>query len=367
LKILLLISAAALVVQMLYFILFFSRISFHRDKKHIPATMEGVSIIICAKNESVQLKKNLSLILEQDYPEFEVIVVNDCSEDDSLDYLYAMAAQYPRLQIRDIKQESKVIQGKKYPLTIGIKAAMYDKVLLTDADCSPVSNQWIRLMTDAYTDTKEIVIGYAPYEKQKGFLNKWIRFDTFYSGLQYLSFSKAGLTYMGVGRNLSYKKKIFFDNNVFVKRPELFSGDDDLFINAVAKGDNATVQLAKESFMISEPKTTWESWTHQKERHLSTARYYRGIHKFLLALLPFMHVVFYVFLILTLLYSSDWKYAMILLLGRWVIEGIIFYPSMKRLNEKDIFSLFPLFDILLCVYYIRFISPALVTKTSKWK
>lgn len=328
---------------------------------------EGVSVIICAKNESAQLKKNLPLILEQDYSEFEVIVVNDCSEDDSADYLYAMAVQYSKLQIRDIKQGSKLIQGKKYPLTLGIKAASYDKVLLTDADCSPVSNQWIHSMMGTYTNDKEIVLGYAPYEKKEGFLNKCIRFDTFYSALQYLSFAKSGLPYMGVGRNLSYVKKLFFANNVFVKRPELFSGDDDLFVNAVAQGSNTTVQLAKESFMISEPKTTWEGWAHQKYRHLSTARYYRSIHKFLLALLPTVHVAFYAFLILTILYSPFWQYALILLCGRWIIEGLIFYPAMKRLNEKDIFLLFPLFDLLLCVYYIRFISPALVTKTPKWK
>jgi len=333
----------------------------------MPENPEGVSIIICAKNEAVHLKKNLPLILGQNYPEFEVVVVNDCSVDDSADYLYAIAAQYPRLQIRDIKQSSKLIQGKKYPLTVGIKAATYNKVLLTDADCTPVSEKWISLMMGAYTGDKEIILGYAPYEKQKGFLNKCIRFETFYSALQYLSFAKAGLPYMGVGRNLSYKKKIFFDNNVFVKRPELFSGDDDLFINAVARGSNTTLQLAKESFMVSEPKTSWEGWANQKQRHLSTARHYRGIHKFLLALLPTMHIIFYLFLVLTLMYSHYWQYAISLLLARWVIEGLVFFSAMRRLNEKDIFSFFPLFDLLLLVYYIRFASPALVNKTSKWK
>ena len=332
----------------------------------MPEKPEGISIVICAKNESIHLKENLPLILEQDYPEFEVIVVNDCSMDDSADYLYAMAARYPKLQIRDIKQGSKLIQGKKYPLTVGIKAAVYDKVLLTDADCSPVSNQWIKLMTASYKD-KEIVLGYAPYQKKEGFLNKCIRFETFYSALQYLSYARAGVPYMGVGRNMSYKKKLFFDNNVFVKRTELFSGDDDLFINAVARGRNTTIQLAKESFMISEAKTTWEDWTNQKQRHLSTARYYRALHKFLLGLLPIAHMAFYAFVILTFVYSSFWQYALALILGRWLIEGVIFYPAMKRLNEKDIFLLFPLFDVLLFVYYIRFASPALVNKTSKWK
>lgn len=367
-EILLPICAAALAVQMLYFLIFFSRISFFRTKIIMPERYEGISVVICAKNEAAQLKKNLRSILEQDYPEFEVIVVNDCSEDDSADYLYAMAAQYPRLQIRDIKQSSKIIQGKKYPLTLGIKAAVYNKVLLTDADCVPSSNQWIKLMAAAYVNNdKDIVIGYAPYEKKAGFLNKCIRFETFYSALQYLSFAKSGLAYMGVGRNLSYKKKLFFENNVFVKRPELFSGDDDLFINAVAKNNNTTLQLAKESFMLSAPKTKWEDWAHQKQRHLSTARHYKLLHRFLLVVLPVTHILFYIFLLLLVVYSPYWQYALALLFGRWFIEGVIFYPAMKRLNEKDIFLLFPVFDILLLVYYIRFASPALVNKTSKWK
>lgn len=355
-------------VQVFFYLFFFSRLAFYSTKKKKQATLEPVTIIVCARNEFANLQKNLPLILEQEYePGFEVMVVNDVSYDETHDLLFDLSAKYPHLQYRNIQQESRVLAGKKFALTIGLKAAAYEKVLLTDADCTPVSKQWITKMLSRFLDKKDIVISYSPYKKYKGLLNKFIRFETFYSALQYLSLALARMPYMGVGRNLAYRKKLFFEKNVFVRKPNLLSGDDDLFINEAATSRNTTVQLDKDAFMHSEPKQNWEDWWFQKSRHVSTGRYYKLRHQFFLGLHSLSHLLFYCSLILLLVYSNFYIACGIVFSVRFILQSIVFYGVMKKLDELDLYILFPILDLLFLVYYFRLFPALLKTKHSRWK
>lgn len=354
-------------IQFFYFLFFFLRVAWYRNKtpKSIPLT--PVTVVVCAKDEANNLIKNLPALLEQDYQKYEVLVVNDNSVDESLDVLYDLSFKYPHLTIRDLKQESKVLLGKKYALTIGLKAAKYDIVVLTDADCVPASKNWLKEMRLKFEENKDVVLGYAPYKKYPGLLNKCIRYETFWSAMQYLSFAMAGIPYMGVGRNLAYRKKLFFDKNVFTKNMHLASGDDDLFINEVATARNTKVQLSKESVVLSEPKKTWDEWFHQKRRHLTTGKHYRLIHQFLLAMLHLSHIVFYLTFILLIVYDPRYEEILVIFGFRYLFMLLIFYPAMKRLNSLDLFLWFPLMDLLLNLYYIV-MSPSLINKkNTTWK
>lgn len=367
LDVLLIAMAAAAGIQFLYFLFFFLRVAWYKNKtpKSIPLT--PVTVIICAKDEANNLINNLPAILEQDYPEYEVLVVNDNSVDESLNVLYDLSFKYPHLTIRDLKQESRVLLGKKYALTIGLKAAKHDVVVLTDADCMPSSRNWLREMRLKFEDNKDIVLGYAPYKKLPGLLNKCIRYETFWSALQYLSFAMAGIPYMGIGRNLAYRKKLFFSKNVFAKNMGLSSGDDDLFINEVSTCHNTKVQLSKESFVLSEPKKTWDEWFHQKRRHLTTGKHYRLVHQFLLALLHLSHILFYLTFILLIVYDTRYEEILVIFGFRYLFMLLIFYPAMKRLISLDLLLWFPLMDLLLNLYYIV-MSPSLFkNKPAKWK
>ncbi len=356
-------------IQVLYYLFFFSRLAFFRvTPKQEPETPEPVSIIVCARNEYENLKRNLPLLLTQDYEApYEVLVINDVSYDETHDLLFDLSAQYPRLQYRNIQQESRVLAGKKFALTMGLKAARYDKVLLTDADCAPRSPRWIRLMMSRFSSKKDIVIGYSPYRKYPGLLNKMIRFETVYAAMQYLSFALAGLPYMGVGRNLAYRKKLFFEKNVFVRKPHLLSGDDDLFVNEAATSRNTQVQLHPDSFMESEPKRTWEDWWFQKERHVSTGRYYKRRHQFFLGLHSLSHLLFYVTLLLLLIYSGYYLQCGIVFGARLLLQLILFQFILRKLQETDLYWLFPFLDIFFVLYYFRLFPALLKTRHRRWK
>ena len=215
-----------------------------------------VSVIISARNEANNLTENLPLILEQNYPDFEVIVVNDCSLDDSENVLKEFQLKYPHLKMVTVTEHDRFKTGKKFALTMGIKAAKNEHLLFTDADCQPASADWIsRMMASNFSGSTEIVLGYSPYYRTSGFLNSFIRFETLKTAINYLSAALAGNAYMGIGRNLAYTKTLFFKNKGFASHMHVLSGDDDLFVNQNATADNTAIEIHPDAFTFSDAKT----------------------------------------------------------------------------------------------------------------
>jgi len=348
-------------IQVFFYSFFFSRVAFFSKKDKQQSQQHPVSVIICARDEDENIARHLPGVLVQKYSStHEVIVVNDNSVDDSKYILEELQKTFKFLQIIDLKQEAKLISGKKYPLSIGIKEAKHEIVLLTDADCVPASEFWIERMQDAYVNGTEIVIGYGAYNKRPGLLNKIIRFETFHSALQYLSFALAGNPYMGVGRNLSYKKDVFLRNKGFSAINHIPGGDDDLFINKVATRHNTSVVIDKDAITLSQPKRSFREWLRQKTRHYSTARYYKRGNKFLLATYSLSQFVFYPLLVLSILFYS-WKLALIVFGVRFLLQAFIFSKAMKKLDEHDLWPWFFFFDVWMFFYYIIF-APSLWKK-----
>ncbi|MCO5241497.1 MAG: glycosyltransferase [Chitinophagaceae bacterium] len=354
-------------IQIIYYLYFFRKLAFYRDDSSISYHQQPVSVIVCARDEAANLAKNLPGLLVQEFTgTHEVILVNDNSLDESKYLLEALQKDFPQLHVIELKQEARFIAGKKFPLSVGIKTAKYDVVLLTDADCVPVSEFWMQKMAAAFNGKTEIVLGYGGYQKRKGILNKIIRFETFHTGIQYLSYALAGLPYMGTGRNLAYKKDVFLRNKGFSAHNHLPGGDDDLFINATANSLNTTVIIDKETFTLSEPKKTWKEWMKQKQRHFTTARLYKAKHRFLLGLYAFTHFLFYPAFIASLL-LFHWEPVIGVWALRLIVQGVIWHHAMEKLDEKDLWKWFWAFDIFMFFYYLIF-TPALWKKPRiNWK
>ena len=342
-------------VQLFYYGWFFRRLAFYSPPKKEHSQQHPVSVIICARDEAARLVTHLPGALVQTYPStHEVIVVNHNSQDDTRFLLDEFKKTFKGLHIVNLEHEAIGIPGKKYPLSMGIKEARHEIVLLTDADCFPASEFWMQKMQDGYDKGIEVVLGYSPYKKGPGILNKIIRFDTFHTALQYLSYALAGIPYMGVGRNLSYKKDVFLRNKGFSAINHVPGGDDDLFINKVANKENTAIVVDPDTFTVSEPKKTFGEWYRQKSRHYSTAKYYKPLHKFLLGLYSFSQILFYPLLITSLFFN--WRVALSLFGARLIIQGIVFHKTMRRLGEEDLFPWWWLLDIWMFLYYLIFSS-----------
>ncbi len=332
----------------------------------MPENPEPVSVIICAKNEDDNLVAFLPLILAQDYPKFQVVVVNDCSADNTADILEEFARKDPKLKIVTIKPDDYYSHGKKFALMVGIKGADYSSLLLTDADCRPASNQWLRNMTSHFARGKEIVISYGAHDRSKGFLNKLIRFDGFFIALQYLSLSLAGKTYMGVGRNMGYQKELFFKHKGFASHYHILSGDDDLFVNEAAEKGNVAVEIDPASYTLTKPKRTLKDWFRQKKRHITTWPKYKPEHRFILTLLVASQLVFFTSFTALLFLHFLTYFVVGLFAFRFLVQILIFNGAMRRLNEKDLLVYSPIIEVILMFLYPAIAISNAFQRKSKW-
>lgn len=355
-----------LFIQLIYWVMYL-RAAFYKPKPSGFFNRPPVSVIICARNERENLLENLQHFLAQQYPDFEIIVVNDNSKDDTEDVLKAFCKQYNKIKVVNVPDNERFYFSKKFALTLGIKAAQHEIVLLADADCRPISSEWIQNMVEPMLGEKEIVLGYGAYQKTKGWLNKCIRFDTVYTALNYFSFAHAGMPYMGVGRNLCYKKSVFFRFKGFASHQHIQSGDDDLFVNQAATKRNTAICMEKNGFTLSAPKTSWGEWFFQKKRHYSAGLHYRFAHKLLLFMYPFS----YLFFLLTFTLLLYWKclpYTLLsIFLLRFIFQMFTFRKIFSRLGDMDLVLLSPFLELFYLGMQPVLLSSNLFSKRNKWK
>ncbi len=353
-------------VQCFYYLGIYLRLPLFKQGKQ-GGSSKGISVVICARNEAKNLERFLPLILEQNYPKYEVVVVNDCSTDHTEELLSEMKVRFDKLRYTNIPLNEKFIHGKKLALTVGLKSALFDHVLLTDADCYPASKEWLVSMARNLGKENEIVLGYGSYERQKGLLNILIRYETVFTAIQYLSFAIKGRPYMGVGRNLGYRKDLFFKNKGFAGHYHIASGDDDLFVNQHATKNNTSVEIGSESFTISIPKKGFGAWIRQKKRHLVAGNLYNRGTRFRLGLEILSRMLLYASFI-TLLLISSWLWPLTIIFGLFlVIRMSIFKLGMMRLKEKYLLLPSLLLDLVLpLILGAIWISNLFNTKSQSW-
>jgi biofilm PGA synthesis N-glycosyltransferase PgaC len=329
--------------------------------------MEPVSIIICARNEEDNLTEFLPKMLMQDYSEFEVVVVNDCSMDNTEHVIDEFAKIFSNLKKVTIKEDDYYKHGKKFAVMVGIKGTKYDNLLFTDADCFPATANWLREMAAGFVNKKEIVLGYGAYKKEPGLLNKLIRFDTFTIAANYLSAAIKGSAYMGVGRNLGYKKQLFYKEKGFSKHYHITSGDDDLFINQASNNENTNVVISHDAITYSLAEKSFHDWKLQKQRHLTTAPHFNSSSRTKITLGYTAQYGFHILLISLFLFKTTFLAALAGYFLKICIQMIIFNKASKKINEVDLWALSFLYELLLLFVYPIFHISKLFYKPNKWK
>jgi glycosyltransferase involved in cell wall biosynthesis len=330
--------------------------------------LPSVSVIVCAKNEAENLRQYLPTLIAQKYPDFEIILINDASHDETEAVMEEFALGAPNIKQVNVENIEAFWGNKKYALTLGIKAASHNHLLFIDADCYPNSDTWIQEMAGKFTDTKTLILGYGGYKKiKKSWLNLLIRYETVLTAMQYMSYAMAGKPYMGVGRNLAYTRELFFEQRGFINHMKIQSGDDDLFVNEAGNKENTAVNYHPDSFTISEPKRTFKSWYTQKRRHVNVSKYYNPSDKFLLGLYYSSQLLFCILGILLLCYQYQWEVMLIVIGIRYLFAWLAIAASANKLQEKDVAYLFPIHELFLILFQLGIFSANLISKPNRWK
>jgi biofilm PGA synthesis N-glycosyltransferase PgaC len=328
------VMASALLVQLIYYLFIYSKIATHTTSKKKNRSLVPVSVIICARNEAENLEKHLPAFLKQDHPDFEVVVVDDCSTDHTEEVLMNMKVHHPNLRYTSIQPDRKFTHGKKLAMTVGIKAAQNEHLLFSDADCYPASEQWASRMAAHFHGDTELVLGVGKYARRRGLLNLLVRYETLFTAMQYIAFAIKRKPIMGVGRNMGYSKSLFFRNKGFASHLKVLSGDDDLFVNEAATTGNTAVETHPDGMTISVPPGKLKEWFKQKKRHLSTGKYYKTGSKFRLGAEYFSSMIFYITFVM-ILFREPWAW-----IGWGALAVVSFVKlvivklAMRRLDER---------------------------------
>ncbi len=331
--------------QLFYWIFFMFRISKPKSKlgaDEKTSKLPPVSIVVCARNEAENLKRLVPALMAQRYPVKQVVIVDDASEDDTEYVLSQLHSEFSDLYYTTIPRDGSFHHSKKLAVTVGIKAAKYEHILFSDADCMPTSSEWAMKMMQGYTSKEgtHLVVGYGKYAKAPGLLNLFIRFETFFNAVQYMGFAKAMRPFMGVGRNMSYTKSLYEKSSKFRKNWKIQSGDDDLFISEVGTRKNTAICFEPDGQTVSEAKKTWKDWSAQKSRHLTTAPHYRWSVKFMLGFeLLTRQLLLWGALVILILNRNITEILPIVtlsLLGvRWILMHIALGLAASRMHEKS--------------------------------
>lgn len=360
------ISISALLL--LYYIGVFSRLIFLKPKSYSPEKMPSVSVVICAKNEAENLERNLKVIMIQKYPNFEVIVVNDQSTDNTENVVKYFCDRNSNLRLLSIKKDIvKPLPGKKFPLRVGVEGATHDIIVVTDADCKPANTLWLNTLVSEFLRETDFVLGYAPFNKTKGLLNKLIRFDNVIAAMQYFSFSLVGMPYMGVGRNMAFRKKEFLNYEESEKAKKILSGDDDLFINKKATRAATEIAIHKDSFMFSNAKNTWTEWLNQKTRHTQTSYHYSFLSQFLLFMFALLNFSFYLFPVTFLFVPTNPLYLAIPFATVLLVKLYVHAKVAVKLSNEDLPVLSIFLDLLYVMHLPVIFMKSIFAKKIAWK
>ena len=362
--IILIVFGISLLIQLFYHLGVFSKVAFYKRnaRPKLDEELEPVSVVLCARDAYEYLVELIPALLQQNYPDFEIVVVNDCSDDETEEYLKDLERKETRVKPVQLKQHLNFFNGKKFPLSMGIKSAKNDLIVFTDCNCMPVNDQWLRSVVNRYNSHTEIVIGYSPYIQKKSVLNRIMRFDALQNGLLYLSAALNRHPYMGVGKNLSYRKELFFRNNGFISHYTTTVGEDDIFISQVATKKNTEVLIDAENSILTTPTNNFKLWMRQKGSRYSTVSKYNTRARLFLSLFYISQFLFYTSFIALLCLPPAFNIAngaafyipilVFFFLLRFGTQLLIYSKASKRLGEKGLLPGLIVYDFL-----FAFLSP----------
>ena len=364
---LLIVFIGFLSIQLFYFLFVYGRFAFSNpteEKEYTPP----VSIIICSKNQVDHCKILVPLLMEQDYPNFEIVLIDDASTDDTLDVFENFEAQYKNIKLVKVENIEAFWGNKKFSMTLGIKAAKYEHLLFIEPNCLPATNQWIAEMASHFDADKSIVIGYSKLIKEKKSLaNMFMRFENVWQAMHTFGFTQIGKPYRGSGSNLAYHRKEFFNVRGFNDHMKIRFGEDELFVNQASTGKNTTFAISKDSFTLSKPEQNFSNWMQLKRKQLSLSKNFKSSDQIQLQL---YNVSFWGFVILAailLITQFEWEIVSSLIIARYLIAWITMGFATRKLDEKDIIFVYPLLELFWAFTLLNIKLSNLFSKPTQWR
>lgn len=325
-------------------------------KKRTPTTSnnkQGVSVIIVTNNSADALKTGLLQILEQDYPLFEVVVVNENSTDDTEFVLYVLKKNYSNLTVINLGRNDNNFESYKFSLSIGIRSAKYSYCLLTNVSCTPQGYNWLDKMMEPVNNNNQckIVTGMVSREKSKyGLLNAIVRYDESLSCVNLISYTNLGNAYTSCGMNMIYEKDFFISHGGFIAQYTKMCSQEDYFVHRFSNKKNTATVVDNEAKLLLPPINSFGTFCRTKFATSLSHKALKGSSKVLLATLPLSSFLFYVLLGILFFFSFPWQYILIFIVAKWISQIVFSTKQRRKTSAKKIVWVAPFMEIFFFLF-----------------
>ena len=338
-------------IQLVYYYVIYGRFAFYRKKSALGFRDIPISVVIVVRDDAALAVQALPSLLEQQYSFFEIVIVNDRSRDEnSLQAIREYKDRYPNIKIVDLSTAVSTSRGKKMAISMGVKCATYDHILLTSPSCKPASQQWLSNMAQNFQFQHRIVLGYNTFEKKKGIYNHFLHYDNLMGAVQYFSHALMHSTYRGDLNNVAFVRPLFYKQNGFIAYSHLLYGEEDIFIHRASTPNNVAIEFAPEAVTLQQHSPKYGYWRLHKVSLYYTRKFNSLKNKILLGGYELTNILFYAllslsivaFLHLPLLLYITAGIAVLRIASLYVVMGI----AAKKLQEKTVIPFLLFYDLL---------------------
>lgn len=337
-------------IELAYYYLIYARFSFQRKKPQKSFYQPPVSVVMVAKDAAGVLLKTLPKFLNQQYGDFEVVVVDDNSQDDTKLLILEYQQQYTNLKLVELDTAVTTIRGEKFALSMGIRCASHPFLLVTNPECAPSSTHWLEKMAGNFEGGKQIVLGYSTFEKKNNPFNRLLHFDNLLNAIQYFSLARIHSPYRGDAKNMGFTEQVFTQQRGFAKHNHISYGEEDIFISRAANKNNTGIEYTPDAVTILQRGALHHYWKDHKQGLYYTRRYNTFRNRFLLTSYAIINLLFYVALAFAIVYSIGNILLIAVTAGiaavRVISQYFVFGFAAKKLNEKQVIPGLILYDLL---------------------
>ena len=340
-------------LRLLHLFLFTGRVLFRKKVDNNEAEKKPLSLILTIRNEEENLKNNLPKILSLENIDFEMVVVDDFSQDNSYLILGLLKDRYKRLTISALNQETKF--STKLALNIAIKATNNKWILTVPVSLAEVAAEWLDYISQATNNEKNVVIGYSTVARSKGFYNRLTRIENYFSYLKSTGYILNGIPFVYSVENVAFQKEKYFEIGGFGQKVTEHYANLELVINSFIRKKTTAVLFNKESSIRKTEVVKRADYFDLLKKSIRIESHLSSSKRVILFLIEFGK----------LLFLPIAAFVIVLLPELWIIlaglMGFIFTPylfiikiTQNRLNERKIFIPSLVYDLLMPYYKLFF-------------
>ena len=340
-------------LELIYYYVIFARFSFHKKKKAVSIQQVPVSVIMVVKDAAGVLLKTLPRLLNQQYAQFEVVIVNDNSQDETKLLVLEYQQQYKNIKLVDLDSAVTTIRGKKFAISMGVRCASYEHLLFTDPECTPSSSHWLGKMAENFVGQTRIVLGYSTYQKRNNPFNRMLHFDTLLNAVEYFSLARIHSTYRGDFKNLAFTAPLFDKQRGFATHNHISYGEEDIFISRAATKNNTAIEFSPDAVTVLQRASNFRYWKDHKLGLFYTRKLNTFKNRFLLNGYAIINLLFYIALTFAILFTLSDMILLIVTLSiaavRLISQYLVFGFAAKRLNEKQVIPCLLIYDLIFAI------------------